>query len=85
MMHIRNIKNIIPIKILHIINIISGQKENGTKGKEVIINIEVKIVIIKNEQIKNIVETINNKAKLGYKTHHPKIQQAGAYNETQIR
>ena len=45
----------------------------------------MKIVIIKKEQIKNAVEIINNEAKLGYRIHHPNTQQAGAYNETQIR
>ena len=77
-MHIKDIKNIIPIIISNIINIISGQKENGAKGKEIIININTKIVITENEQTKNIIEDINNTTKLGYRIHHPNIQQKGA-------
>ena len=69
----------------NIINMISGQREHGTKGKEIMININTKIVIAENEQMKNTDEAINNKAKLGYRIHHPNMQQAGAYNETQIR
>ena len=71
--------------ISNIINIISGQREYGIKGKEIIINVNMKIVITENEQIKNITETINKVAKLGYSMHHPNTQQAGAYSETQIR
>ena len=83
--HNQNIENIIPIIISNIINIISIQKEQGAKGREIITNISTKIVMIKNAQIKNIVEIINNVAKLGYRIHQPNTQQAGAYNETQIR
>ena len=84
-MHNRNIKNIIPIIMSNIINMISGQREHGIKGKEIMININTKIVMAENEQMKNINETINSKDKLGYRMHHPNIQQAGAYRETQIR
>ena len=64
---------------------ISMQKEQGAKGREIITNISTKIVMIKNAQIKNIVEIINNVDKLGYRIHQPNIQQDGAYNEMQIR
>ena len=71
--------------ISNIINKISGHKEQGIKGKEIMININTKIVIAENEQMKNTDEAINNKAKLGYRIHHPNMQQAGAYKEIQIR
>ena len=85
MIHNKNTKNIIPIIRSNIINKISGHKEQGIKGKEIIINVITKIVITENEQAKNPVETIKRTAKLGYRIYHPNMQQAGAYNEIQIR
>ena len=85
MIHNKNTKNIIPIIKSNMIRIISGQREQGIKGIEIMINVITKIVIVENEQTKKVIEIINSKAKLGYRIHHPNIQQAGAYKEIQIR
>ena len=51
---------------------------------EMVQNIKVNITIIENVQEKNKNDTSNNTTKFGYKIHHPNIQKAGAYIETQI-